>query len=253
MLCICQEAGIATDTVVKEKSTQRKRPSKFEVRVLVLQPDKKLASMISSALEEAAPGTLVEITRNLEQAQQLVLGVKPELFVLDIDATPDLGQEFLYDLRTSHPNARAIILTGIHLPEHREQAAGLGAIHFLEKPFPHVDFVDLVHALLRPSSKAESEKFQGTLRDLHIADIIQLKCISGATSAVEITGPRGEKARVFFEGGQVGHATAPGREGLAAFNEIVGWKGGTISEVSDAPPDTRTIDLDWQVLLMEAT
>ena len=253
MLCICREAGIATEIVVKEKSTQRKRPSKFDARVLVLQPDKKLASAISNALEQAAPGALVEMAHDLEEAQQLVLGVKPELFVLDVDAAPDLGQEFLYDLRTSHPNARAIVLTGIHLPAHREQAAGLGAIHFLEKPFPHDDFVDLVQALLRPSPKAESEKFQGTLRDLHITDIIQLKCMSGATSVVEFTGPRGQKARVFFENGQVRHAIAPGQESLAAFNEIVSWKGGTISEVSDAGPWPRTIDIDWQMLLMEAT
>ena len=252
MLCICREAGIATEIVVKEK-TQRKRPSKFDARILVLQPDKKLASTISRALEEAAPGALVEMAHDLEEAQQLVLGVKPELFVLDVDASPDLGREFLYDLRTSHPSARAIILTGIHLPAHREQAAGLGAIHFLEKPFPHDDFVDLVQALLRPSTKAESEKFQGTLRDLHITDIIQLKCLSGATSALEFTGSRGQKARVFFESGQVRHATTPSKEGLAAFNEIVSWKGGTISEVSDAGQSPRTIDLDWQMLLVEAT
>jgi DNA-binding response OmpR family regulator len=252
MLCICREAGIATKIVVKEK-TQRKRSSKFDARVLVLQPDKKLASAISKALGQAAPAALVEMAHDLEEAQQLVLGVKPELFVLDVDATPDLGQEFLYDLRTSHPNARAIILTGIHLPGHREQAAGLGAIHFLEKPFPHDDFVDLVQALLRPSRKADTEKFQGTLRDLHITDIIQLKCMSGATSVVEFTGPLGQKARVFFESGQVRHATAPGKDGLAAFNEIVSWKGGTISEVSDAGPSPHTIDLDWQMLLMEAT
>jgi DNA-binding response OmpR family regulator len=224
-----------------------------ESRILVLEPDEQLASSIQSALREAVPDALVEMARDLREAQQLVIGVKPDLFVLDVDATHDLGQDFLYDLRTSHPNARAIILTMIHLPSHREQVAGLGAIHFLEKPFPHAEFVDLVRALLRPTGKAESEKFQGTLRDLHIADIIQLKCMSRATSAVEFTGPRGEKARVFFEDGQVRHATAPGREGLAAFNEIVSWKGGTISEVSDAAPTTRTIDLDWQVLLMEAT
>jgi len=219
----------------------------------MLEPDEPLASEILTALSEAVPGAQVDVAHSLEEAQRLVLGVKPNLFVLDIDATYDLGQEFLYDLRTSHPDARAIILTGIHLPEHREQAAGLGAIHFLEKPFPHADFVDLVHALLRPSSKAESEKFQGTLRDLHIVDIIQLKCMSGATSVVEFTGPRGEKARVFFENGQVRHATAPGKEGLGAFNEIVNWKGGMISEVVEAGPSPRTINLDWQVLLMEAT
>ena len=180
------------------------------------------------------------------------LSARPDLFVLDVDAVPDLGQEFLYDLRTSHPNARAIVLTGAHFAAHREQAAGLGAIHFLEKPFPHGDFVDLVQALLSPSSKPDGEKFQGTLSDLHLADIIQLKCMSGSSAALQFTGPQGEKARVYFESGQVRHATAPGKEGVAAFNEIVNWKGGQISEVSGAGASPRTIDLDWQILLMEA-
>src|SRR5205823_1018562 len=154
--------------------------------------------------------------------------------------------------RTSHPNARAIILTAVHLTDQRRQTTGLGGIHFLEKPFPRRDFVELVEAVMRPAGKAESEQFRGTLSDLHIADIIQIKCMSGATSTLEFTGPRGEKARVFFENGQVRHASAPGKEGRAAFNEIVTWKGGTISEVSGAGPAPRTINLDWQVLLMEA-
>lgn len=237
-----------------KKTTPNSLPgsSKEDGRVLVLEPDTHLASEILRALREAAPGAQVDVTRSLEEAQRLVLGIRPNLFVLDVDATYDLGQEFLYDLRTSHPDARAIILTAIHLAAHREQAAGLGAIHFLEKPFPYSDFVDLAQALVRPASGAEEEKFQGTLSDLHIADIIQLKCMSGSTSVLEFTGPRGEKARVFFENGQVRHATAPGKEGMAAFNEIVSWKGGKISEVLRTGTSPRTINLDWQVLLMEA-
>ena len=70
-------------------------------------------------------------------------------------------------------------------------------------------------ALLQPRAE-EDEKFQGTLSDLHIADIIQLKCMSGATSVLEFTGPHGEKARVFFDNGQVRHATAPGKTGVDA-------------------------------------
>ncbi|MEP6811167.1 MAG: response regulator, partial [Chthoniobacterales bacterium] len=220
-------------------------------RVLVLAPDDHLAAAIRSALEEAAPGAEVSIARSLEEAQQVVVNFRPDLFVLDVDATFDLGQEFLYDLRTSHPKARAIVLTAVHLATQRAQAAGLGAIHFLEKPFPHDDFVALVGAFLHPGED-EGEKFQGTLSDLHIADIIQLKCMSGATSVLEFNGPGGEKARVFFENGQVRHATAPGKEGIEAFNQIVNWKGGTISEVSGTGTSPRTIDLDWQILLMEA-
>ena len=230
----------------------KQKKSKPNARILVLEPDEQLASAIMSSLQQAAPDALVEMTRSLEEAQQLVLGVKPELFVLDVDAAPDLGHDFLYDLRTSHPNARAIVLTGVHLPEQREKVAGLGAIHFLEKPLVQWDFVDLVEHLLHPTTDTATEKFQGTLRDLQFTDIIQLKCMSGATAMVEFTGPSGEKARVFFEKGQVRHATAPGREGMAAFNEIVRWKGGTVSEVADAPSGAHTIDMDWQRLLMEA-
>jgi len=230
----------------------KQKKSKKSTRILVLEPDEQLASAIMSSLQEAAPDALVEMTHSLEEAQQLAQGVKRELFVLDVDAAPDLGQDFLYDLRTSHPNARAIILTGVHLPEQREQVAGLGAIHFLEKPLVQWDFVDLAERLLRSAKAKTAEKFQGTLRDLQFTDIIQLKCMSGATAVVEFIGPSGEKARVFFEKGQVRHATAPGRQGMAAFNEIVRWKGGTISEVTDAPSSPRTIDMDWQHLLVEA-
>jgi DNA-binding response OmpR family regulator len=225
--------------------------SSSDGRILVLEPDEHLASAILTALHEVAPAAIVDRARSLEDAQRMVVGTKPDLFVLDVDATYDLGQEFLFDLRTSHPNARAIILTAIHLTDAREKAAGLGAIHFLEKPFPHGDFMDLVRALLRSSSKPDSEKFQGTLSDLHMADIIQLKCMSGATAAIEFTGPTGEKGRVFIENGQVRHATAAGKEGMEAFSEIVTWKGGTISEIA-AGASPRTINLDWQVSLMEA-
>lgn len=218
----------------------------------MLEPEEDLASKVLTALREAAPFAQVDLAHNLEEAQRLVMNDRPDLFVLDVDAVPDLGQDFLYDLRTSHPNARAIVLTGAHLAAHRERAAGLGAIHFLEKPFPHADFVDLVQALLSPSGEPDSEKFQGTLSDLHLADIIQLKCMSGSSAALQFTGPQGEKARVYFESGQVRHATAPGKDGVAAFNEIVNWKGGQISEVSGAAQSPRTIDLDWQILLMEA-
>jgi DNA-binding response OmpR family regulator len=237
---------------VKERTApQSKKSPRPAGWVLVLEPSEQLASDIVAALHQAVPEAQVKVARSLEEAQRLVLDAKPDLFVLDVDAAYDLGQEFLYDLRTSHANAKAIILTAIHLQAHREQAKGLGAIHFLEKPFPRDDFADLVQALFDPSSKTDSEKFQGTLSDLHFADIIQLKCMSGSTSVLEFTGPKGQKARVFFENGQVRHAVAPSKDGIEAFNEILTWKGGMISEVSGAGSSPRTIDVDWQILLME--
>jgi DNA-binding response OmpR family regulator len=227
-------------------------PTYLGLDVLVLEPDGRIAAEIVSALAEAAPEARVGVASSLGEAQQLVIEQKPALFVLDVDTSYDIAQEFIYDLRTSHPNARAIILTAIHFSAQRDQVAGLGAIHFLEKPFPQADFIVLVEALLTPASQRRGETFQGTLSDLHIADIIQLKCIGGATSMLEFTGPEGEKARVYFENGQVRHAMAGAKEGLAAFNEILDWKGGTISEVPVPNGTPHTIALNWQVLLMEA-
>jgi DNA-binding response OmpR family regulator len=236
---------------VNEATTAECPPAR-DLQVLILEPDEKVAMQILSALEEAAPGTRARAAGSLGEAQRLVADQRPSLFVLDVDAAYEMGQEFIYDLRTSHPNARAIILTAIHFAAQRERMAGLGAIHFLEKPFPRADFITLTEALLPPAGGGKGERFQGMLSDLHVADIIQLKCISGATSMLEFTGPNGEKARVYFENGQVRHAIAPGKEGLEAFNAIVDWKGGHISEVAVPPGTPHTIDLDWQVLLMEA-
>jgi DNA-binding response OmpR family regulator len=235
---------------VKKKS--RAESSKPEGRILVLEPEDELGSTILSALHEAAPEAVVDLARNLEDAHRLVVSDPPDLFVLDLDGAKELGHDFLLDLRTSHPNARAIVLSAVHLESQREQVAGMGAIHFLEKPLPKEEFVALVQILLQAPAEESSEKFQGTLSDLHLSDIIQLKCMSGATSALEFTGPAGEKARVYFDDGQVRHAVTPGREGVEAFNEIVSWKGGKISEVSGGGTPARTIDLDWQFLLMEA-
>src|SRR5437667_9320336 len=131
----------------------KQKKFKRSARILVLEPDEQLGSGILEDLQAAAPGTLVEMTRSLEQAQQLVLGVNPKLIVLDVDAISDLGQDFLYDLRTSHPNARAIILTGVHLPEQREQVAGLGAIHFLEKPVEPRDYVGCVQRMMTTAAE----------------------------------------------------------------------------------------------------
>jgi DNA-binding response OmpR family regulator len=246
---ICKVNAAAHPSIFVKKKSKAPKP---EGRILVLEPEDALGSTILSALHDAAPDAVVDLARNLEDAHRMIVSDRPDLFVLDLDAAKDLGHDFLLDLRTSHANARAIVLSEVHLDSKREQVAGMGAIHFLEKPLPEDEFVELVKMLLSAPAEESSEKFQGTLSDLHLSDIIQLKCMSGATSVLEFTGPAGEKARVYFDDGQVRHAVTPGREGVEAFNEIVSWKGGKISEVSGGGTPPRTIDLDWQFLLMEA-
>src|SRR5213596_3406807 len=97
--------------------------SKSEGRILVLEPDESLVLSILSTLRGAVPAAVVELARNLEEAHRIALSNRPDLFVLDMAEAADLGRDFLIDLRTSHPEARAIVLTAGHLAWQREQVA----------------------------------------------------------------------------------------------------------------------------------
>src|SRR5207247_10826646 len=88
ILCICEEAGIANELSVEtflETPLMKQKKSKKSTRILVLEPDEELASAIMSSLQEAAAAAQVEMTRRLEGAQPLALGVSPEVLVHDLD------------------------------------------------------------------------------------------------------------------------------------------------------------------------
>ena len=52
-------------------------PSSSDARILVLEPEEPLASAILSALHETAPGAVVDVTRSLEEAQQILETIDP--------------------------------------------------------------------------------------------------------------------------------------------------------------------------------
>ena len=63
-------------------------------RVLLLEPDLELAEKIHAALHEAAPSAEVDVAPTLAQAHGIVVNAKPDLFVLDAEAVPDLARNF---------------------------------------------------------------------------------------------------------------------------------------------------------------
>jgi len=84
---------------------------------------------------EALPGTESVVTRSVAEAQQRAVAQKPDLFVLDVDAVYDSAQEFIYDLRTSHPKARAIVLTATHFTAHAIPSLVWARCTFWRSPF----------------------------------------------------------------------------------------------------------------------
>ena len=125
------------------ESPAQKRKS--EKRILILESDETLLSSILSALRQVAPEAVMEVARDVDEANRIVADDSVALFVLDLDA---LEPDVVRDLRARHPQARAIVLASA-----KEKSEAVDDARLLEKPFADSDFVDLAQTLLGPGKE----------------------------------------------------------------------------------------------------
>lgn len=90
------------------------------------------------------------------------------------------------------------------------------------------------------------------LTQLTTLDIIQLKCLARVTVTLEFFRERGGRGRIYFQDGEIIHAEAGNVCGVDAFNEIVSWHKGRVQEISNSSLPSRSIEGNWQNLLMHA-
>ena len=177
--------------------------------------------------------------------------MRPELFVLDLDPPPSGEIEFFNKLKAHYPEARVLVIATGTSRELRAERGTAGAIQFIEKPFDLAEFGAAVQALLGPWAVMPMSGLRGTLRDLHIVDIVQLKCLAGNTAIVRIEAAGDELGEIHFQQGQICHAATGTMIGVAALEEIVSWPGARLSETELPVDSPRTIDAPWQMVLLQ--
>jgi two-component system chemotaxis response regulator CheB len=130
-------------------------------------------------------------------------------------------------------------------------------VQILSKPIQRDRLCAAISKLLGwdEQNSSDNSNFRATLSGLTPLDIVQLKCMSGATSILEFTNNR-RSGRVYFEKGNIAHALLFLEDGSKvtgqeAFGEIAGWQSGRVAEVQDGTPYPRTIRTNWQSLLLE--
>ena len=177
--------------------------------------------------------------------------MRPELFVLDLDPPPSGEIEFFNKLKAHYPEARVLVIATGTSRELRAERGTAGAIQFIEKPFDLAEFGAAVQALLGPWAVLPMSGLRGTLRDLHIVDIVQLKCLAGNTAIVRIEAAGDESGEIHFQQGQICHAATGTMIGVAALEEIVSWPGARLSETELPVDSPRTINAPWQMVLLQ--
>jgi CheY-like chemotaxis protein len=237
--------------------------------ILILEDSSVLVAQLSQAFRQQLPGVRVLTARTVAEGQVLIAEYPIDLFILDIHLPDGSGIDFLCDIQTTTPDSKVIMMTAVPLPEYKEKAEGLGVIRFFEKPVnPNAIctlaqvYRDKAAALKNPLLVATpspstvpvptADAFTGALSSLTMVDIIQLKCLGRATQAIDFIRPDKPKGRIYFRLGEIIHAETDHFYGVDAFNEIVSWRGGKLQEVPAAEEPTRSIQTDWQSLLLAA-
>ncbi|MDR3406543.1 MAG: DUF4388 domain-containing protein [Chthoniobacter sp.] len=220
--------------------------------MLLLEDCPTTALIVERAVMHEMPEVRLLWARNLAEATARVEGLDVDLFVVDIGLPDGNGLDFLWQMATEHPKARAIVMTATPLPEHKAHTEALGVLHFLEKPVQIRALIDHLRTALGKVAPDEgATDFQANLKNVTPADVLQLKCLSGATTIVEFHSDA-RVGRIRFDDGEITDASAGMLRGADAVYEIVGWKQGQVTEHTCVGFSMRTIESSWQNLLMDA-
>lgn len=213
-------------------------------------------SLISGALIErmiftGLPECRLMWARTIEEARLRALYVPVQLFLIDVELPDGSGLDFLGEMIAIQPLAQAIVITATNLPTYRERSVRLGALQFLQKPIDFPKLEALIRAAVVENEPATNVAFHASLNNLTPLDILQLKCLSQASLVIEFRSDA-EVGRVHLAKGEIVHAETRRLTGMAAFGKIVSWKRGEIVEQPCEPLENRTLEGDWQSLLMTA-
>jgi predicted regulator of Ras-like GTPase activity (Roadblock/LC7/MglB family)/CheY-like chemotaxis protein len=168
-----------------------------------------------------------------------------DLVITDIKMPGISGLDLLIEIKNRYPYTAVIIMTAFPSNEYKRESILKGSLHFLEKPFDINALRELVALALK-----EDKMFKGTVAGVGLGDVIQIKALSGVSSALRVKeGDR--QGIIYFENGQIVHAICDDLEGPEAFYQIMEFNGGVLDSINVTNLPAQTINAPVQALLME--
>jgi DNA-binding response OmpR family regulator len=221
--------------------------------ILVVEDDPVTTITLCKALRVGIPDALVLNAHSLNEARLTLKEYVVSFFILDIHLPDGSGIDFIFDITVKNPEATIVLMTNMPLPEYRAQAEAFGVMHFLEKPINSRQLVSLIkESRSGQGVTSDTSLFNASLSRLTALDIIQLKCLNGATQTVVFKSKQHGSGQVCFKNGEITHASTRRAKGISALSEIIGWRSGYAAEVSNKSAAEQTITGSWQSVLLRA-
>ena len=161
------------------------------------------------------------------------------------------GIQFLRILNRRYPDLKKAAITGYTSEEKRSACLANGAELFIEKPRSAEGLKSIFAMLDELITWRQQSGFRGMLRQVGLQDVIQMECLGRNSSILEVQ-DRQMTGRIYIEDGRIIHAVAGEIKGEPAFQKLLSLAGGSFQLQHFEPPTERTIEGQWEFLLMEA-
>lgn len=215
--------------------------------VLLVDDDPVILEYLSNALNET-DSTYDVITANDGRAALDIMEHQDiAMVVTDLDMPEITGLELLSEIRKKYDTTQVIIMTGYGTPQVKSKAMDQGCLHFIEKPFESTYLKSLIGKEINKKDKG----FVGTLKQIHLIDLIQMCCQAGMSMVIRVINDE-DKGTVVIEQGNIIHAVCGNLVGEDAFFRILSWKSGEFETIGSIHVPEPTIKQNSQYLLMEA-
>lgn len=216
-------------------------------KVLIVDDEEILTWIMSKTLSKDRKRYEVLVANDCSKALEIMKSTTIDLVITDIRMPGMSGLDLLEEIRVRHPDTKVIVMTAYGNPEVQKEANERGCLHYLEKPFKIEDLRNLILDAIKVSKKG----FVGKVADLQLTDIIQLNCLGRMKTALSVSKDELEGV-IYFQDGEIVHASCGSQVGEEALFAILGWEGGDFTTLSGAEAPRRTILRPWQELLIEA-
>lgn len=205
----------------------------------------ELCSTLSSQTWEIH--TAASADRALATLQQQPM----DLVVLDIGMPMVDGLQLLGIIGRRHAGVKIAVMTGKATEANRATCLSGGAELFIEKPVTPEGVKMVFNILNDLVSWTHREGFSGTLRQVHLQELIQMECIGRHSSVLEVRNQQ-LLGQIYIEAGAVTHAVVGTLTGEPAFNRLLSLAGGEFQLKPFQAPPQRTLHGNWESLLLEA-
>lgn len=124
--------------------------------ILVVDDEKNYLLVLSALLSEE--GFDVLTTLDPEEAVKIVEAESPALIITDMNMPKMTGMELLEKVKEARPDTQVIVMTAFGTVETAVEAMGLGAFHYILKPFQNEEIKLLVRRALDMSGLTDEKR-----------------------------------------------------------------------------------------------